>query len=118
MAKNQKRYDGRHLRVTPTNGAATSGAPGRLGERPGVAEDDILSADGKCTMDFGGVYSLAVQGIDQNGNSAVAPGDILYYVDANTPKLSKVNTGHRFGYALGTVQSAAASTAIDVKIGY
>jgi predicted RecA/RadA family phage recombinase len=117
MATNQKREDGRHISVTPTNGAALSGAPGRVGEICGVAENDV-GTDGKTVIDTGGVYALAVQGIDQSGNSAVAVGDILYYVDANTPKLSKVNTGHRFGYALGTVPSANASTVIDVKIGY
>lgn len=117
MAKNQKREWGRHISVTPTDGAALSGAPGRVGERAGVAENDI-GTDGTTVMDFDGVYSLAVQGIDGAGNSAVAVGDILYYVDANTPKLSKVATGHRFGYAHGVVASGNASTVIDVKIGY
>jgi len=116
MATNQKREDGRHLRVTPTDGAATSGAPGRFGQRPGVAED-TLGTDGKCTMDFGGVYSLSVKGIDGGGNSAVALGDEIFYVDADTPKLSKKATGRHFGWAQGTVTSGGTST-IDVKIGW
>jgi hypothetical protein len=116
MATNQKRIDGRHIRVTPTNGAALSGAPGRYGQRGGVAEVD-LGTDGKTTMDFDGVYALSVKGIDGSGNAAVAEGDILYYVDADTPKLSKKATGVRFGYAHGTVASGATAT-IDVKIGY
>jgi len=116
MATNQSRENGRHLRVTPTEGAATSGAPGRIGQRPGVAEDD-LGGDGLCTMDFGGVYKLAVGGVDQVGNSAVAPGDILYFTNADTPKINKKDTGVRFGYANGSVASAGTGT-IEVVIGY
>jgi hypothetical protein len=116
MAKNQTRESGRHIRVTPTDGAATSGAPGLYGQRPGVAED-TLGTDGMCTMDFDGVYSLSVKGIDGSGNKAVAGGDIIYYTAADTPKLSVKATGVRFGYAQGTVTSGGTAT-IDVKIGY
>jgi len=117
MAANQKRENGRHLRVTPTNGAATSGAPGLFGQMPGVAEDDVAT-DGMCTMDFGGVYSLSVKGIDNSGNAAITAGDIIYYDTATTPKLSADAVGTvRFGYALEDVGSAATAT-ILVKIGY
>jgi hypothetical protein len=116
MALNQKREDGRHLHVVPTNGAATSGAPGRYGQRPGVAEED-LDGDGACTMDFGGVYELSVKGVDGSGNSAVAAGDEIFYVDGDTPKLSKKATGRHFGWAHGTVTSGGTST-IDVKVGW
>jgi hypothetical protein len=64
-----------------------------------------------------GVFQLSVKGVDGGGNAAVAAGDILYYVDADTPKLSKKATGHRFGYALDAVLSGA-TTSIRVKVGY
>jgi predicted RecA/RadA family phage recombinase len=117
MAKNQKRENGRHARVTPTDGAATSGAPGILGQRGGVAED-TLGTDGKCTMDFEGVYALSVKGVITGpANQAVAVGDILYYNSGHTPKLDKDVAGVRFGYAMGTVTSGSTAT-IDVKVGY
>ena len=115
MATNQSRENGRHLKVTPTDGGATSGAPGRVGELCGVAEHTLVA--GAATFDFGGVYELSVKGIDGVGNSAVAIGDIIYYVDADTPKLSKKNAGRRFGYAYGTVSSGGTAT-IPVKLGY
>lgn len=94
----------------------TSGAPVRVGQRPGVAltgED----ADGLTTVAEDGVFELSVKGIDGSGNSAVADGDILYYTDGDTPPISKKATGVRFGYARGAVGSSATAT-IPVEVGY
>jgi hypothetical protein len=68
-------------------------------------------------MKTDGVATFSVKGIDGGGSSAVAVGDILYYVNADTPKISKKNTGVRFGYALEAVSSGSTAT-IRVKIGY
>jgi hypothetical protein len=82
-----------------------------------VAEVDVAT-DGKTTMDFGGVYLLSVKGIDNSGNAAISAGDIIYYDDATTPKLSADAVGTiRFGYALEGVGSGSTAT-IPVKIGY
>lgn len=117
MAKNRKYVEGDNLSVVVTNPAApVSGDPVRYGQRPGVALTDER-ADGTTSVQFDGVFELSVQGVDQGGNSAVAAGDILYYTDADTPKLSKKNTGVRFGYAKGTVGSGATAT-IEVIVGY
>lgn len=117
MAKNRVYEDGRRLSLAATDPATpASGDPVVVGQMPGVALTDERS-DGTTSIDFGGVYSLAVRGVDGVGNSAVAVGDILYYVAADTPKLSKKNTGVRFGYALGTVAAGATAT-IPVKVGY
>ncbi len=94
----------------------TSGAPVRTGQRPGVAlttED----SNGLTTVAEDGVFELSVKGVDGSGNAAVADGDILYYVDADTPVLSKKTTGVRFGYARGAVASGATTT-IPVEVGY
>lgn len=92
-----------------------SGDPLRLGEICGVAERDEDAA-GNATANFGPVAAtLSVKGVDGSGNSAVALGDKLYYVDADTPKISKKATGHFFGYALGTVGSGSTAS-IDVLI--
>lgn len=122
MATNLYMDNGRYI-----SGAATlpatpvSGDPVMLGQIPGVAltgEAQGGNAAGEITIDTGGVYNLAVGGVDGSGNSAVAIGDILYYDTAATPKINKdVTNGIRFGYALGTVNSAGTGT-IPVKIGY
>lgn len=117
MAKNLKYANVDGLRVACTDPATpASGDPVRYGEMTGVA----LTAEdsgGLTQVDFrpGRVWNLSVKGVDGVGNSAVAEGDKLYYVDADTPKLSKKNTGRFFGYAQGTVNSGATATIAVVK---
>ncbi|HEY9337898.1 MAG TPA: capsid cement protein, partial [Kribbella sp.] len=74
-------------------------------------------ADGTTSVDTAGVWNLSVKGVDGSGNSAVAVGDILYYVAADTPKLSKKATGVRYGYAMAAITSGSTAT-IPVKLGY
>ena len=93
-----------------------SGDPVRTGQRPGVALTNE-DANGQTTCAENGVFSLSVKGVDGSGNVAVADGDILYYVDADTPVLSKKATGVRFGYARGAVTSGGTAT-IPVEVGY
>jgi predicted RecA/RadA family phage recombinase len=117
MARNKIFDRGVQLALVATDPAVpASGDPLLVGQMPGVALI-TEAADGKTTVDFEGVFTLSVKGIDQAGNSAVAAGDILYYVTADTPKISKKNTGVRFGYALEAVTSAATAT-IRVRLGY
>jgi predicted RecA/RadA family phage recombinase len=92
----------------------TSGTPVRVGNFCGVAIAD-KGSDGKTTIRTRGVVSVSVRGVDGGGNSAVAVGDKLYYVDADTPPISKKNSGAFFGYALQTV-SAGATATIDVLL--
>jgi predicted RecA/RadA family phage recombinase len=95
----------------------SSGDPVRFGEATGVAVTDER-ADGTTSVDFtaGRVWDLSVKGVDGSGNSAVAVGDKIYYVDADTPVLSKKATGRLFGYALETVASAGTDTIRVMKI--
>lgn len=94
-----------------------SGQPVRVGELTGVAltdEGDGGNAASETTVHIGlAVWSLSVKGVDDSGNSAVALYDPIYYVDADTPHLSKKASGYVFGYALGTVNSGSTAT-IDV----
>lgn len=117
MAANRKFPRGAALSLVATDPAApASGDPVVVGQIPGVA----LTAertDGTTSIQLDGAFDLSVKGIDGSGNSAVAPGDILYYVAADTPKISKKATGVRFGYALEAVGSGATAT-IAVKVGY
>lgn len=91
-----------------------SGDPVRVGGFCGVAVANKQS-DGKTVVRVRGVVNVSVKGVDGSGNSAVAIGDKLYYVDADTPKISKKATGAFFGYALGTVTSGG-TAAIDVLL--
>ena len=121
MAKNAVYGTGRFLSVTATDPATpASGDPVLVGQLPGVAtvdEGDGGNASGAVSIDTAGVYNLSVKGVDGGGNATVSAGDILYYVTADTPKLSKKATGVRFGYALEGVTSGATAT-IAVKVGY
>lgn len=121
MAKNQVFDDGEQFAVACTDPTTpVSGDPVIYGQIPGVALINE-EADGKTTIKTNGVYNFAVKGVTTAAsNAAIAEGDILYYVPANTPKLSKAvgDTGAvRFGYAMGAVTSGATTT-IPVKIGY
>ena len=86
-----------------------SGDPVRIGEFCGVAVRDKGTAT-ETTVRVRGVVSVSVCGVDGSGDSAVAVGDRIYYVDTDTPPLSKKNTGCLFGYALGTVTSGGTAT--------
>jgi predicted RecA/RadA family phage recombinase len=94
--------------------APVSGDPVRIGSFCGVAVADVR-ADGKTVVRVRGVVNVTVKAVDGSGNSAVAAGDKLYYVDADTPKLSKKSSGTFFGYALGAV-SAGQTGSIDVLL--
>jgi len=104
--------------VQPTNGGATSGAPLRYGPLTGVALCKVGeggNAANFCTADFRPkVWALVVAGINDAGNVAVAVGDPIFYVDGDTPKLSKKSSGYLFGIALGTVLTGNTTTTINV----
>ena len=114
MASNLFQANGDELSVALAS--VTANDPVVVGQKPGVA---LTSTDGNgnVTAKMSGVFTLSVKGIDGGGNSAVAVGDILYYVNADTPKISKKNTGVRYGYALQTVGSGSTAT-IRVLLGY
>lgn len=92
----------------------SSGDPVRFGERTGLAltdESDGGNDSGNTTVNFGPfVADLSVKGVDGSGNSAVAVGDMIFYVDADTPKLSKKASGYFYGFALETVGSGSTGT--------
>lgn len=117
MAKNlnHKGVDG--LRVVCSDPATpASGDPVRYGEMTGVALD-AEDSGGFTEVDFtsGRGWDLSVKGVDAGGNSAVALGDKIYYVDADTPKLSKKVAGRFFGFANGTVSSGGTATIEVIK---
>jgi predicted RecA/RadA family phage recombinase len=116
MAKNMVYSWTKSRPLTCTDPATpASGDPVLCGQIPGVA---LLAenADGDTTTALDGAWNLPVKGVDAGGNSAVAKGDALYYVAADTPKLSKKVAGVLFGYALGIVTTGGTAT-IPVEVG-
>lgn len=112
MAKNRKQ-DGKILTIVVPAGVK-SGDPVMVGQIHGVALLD-RQVDGKTPVETTAVFDLSVKAVDDAGNSAVAVGDQIYYVDGDTPKLSKKVSGNFFGYAVGAV-NAGATAKIDVLV--
>lgn len=90
--------------ATPASGDVV-----RIGDRVGVALTDERT-DGTTTVKFRCVAEVPVKGVNAGGNSAVAVNDVLYYVDGDTPHLSKKVAGTRAGLALATVGSGSTAT--------
>jgi hypothetical protein len=115
MAKNLKFRDGYHLSVVTSDPATpASGDPVRYGNLTGVAQTakgDGGNGSTTTSVDFGpSVWNLSVKGVNDSGNSAVAVGDAIFYVDGDTPKLSKKSSGYFFGFAMETVTSGSTAT--------
>lgn len=115
MAQNLKRRDGYHLSVEVTHPTTpASGDPVRFGQLTGVAmldEGGGGNPSGYTSVDFGPtVYDLSVKAVDGSGNSAVAAGDAIFYVDGDTPKLSKKSSGYFFGFALEAIDAGETDT--------
>lgn len=89
-----------------------SGGPVRFGLATGVAlTNEAVDITGETTVSFGqDVWDLSCKGVNDSGNSAIAVGDAIFYVDADTPKLSKKSSGYFFGFALETVGSGSTAT--------
>ena len=114
MAANKHFEMGIQLNLAVASGVL-SGDPVVVGNLAGVALTDRDSS-GNATVDFSGVYTLSVKGVNDAGNVAVAVGDAIYFVSGDTPKLSKKSgAGILFGYALGAVTSSSTGS-IDVKL--
>jgi predicted RecA/RadA family phage recombinase len=97
MATNEKFEVGDHLAVACTLPTTpVSGDPVVFGQRPGVALTDER-ADGRTSVQFNGVFALAVVGAGPSAGTAVVQGDILYY-DAGEINRDATN-GIRYGYA-------------------
>jgi predicted RecA/RadA family phage recombinase len=95
----------------PVGSGIVSGDPVMVSDLPGVAET-TRDSDGNANIKHPGglVYDLSVKAIDASGNSAVAVGDKIYYIAADTPKLSKKATGSLYGYALEAVTAGSTAT--------
>lgn len=91
-----------------------SGDPVRYGYLTGVALTDEGEGGNIATetsVDFSqGIWDLSCKGVDDDGNSAIAVGNAIFYVDADTPKLSKKVSGYFFGIAMEAVDAGATAT--------
>lgn len=115
MAKNIIMEPGWSLPVVVTHPATPeSGDPVRYGVFTGVAltdEGDGGNAATETSVYFGPcVVEMAAAGVNNDGNSAIQAGDAIYYVDGDTPNLSKKAAGYFFGFALSGVGSGQTGT--------
>lgn len=108
MAQNFTQYDADVVELTITD-ATSAEAPVAVGNITGVLIADV-EAGAVGAIRRHGVANLSVKGIDGSGNSAVAIGDAIYFVSADTPKLSKKATGVLFGYAMEAINSGSTAT--------
>lgn len=109
MAKNMIYKDANVLEIVVPAGI-TSGDPVVVNNITGVALTDRDATSGKATVKFNAVFDLSVKAINDDGNSAVAIGDIIFWLTGDTPKLSKKNSGTAFGIALETITEAETDT--------
>jgi hypothetical protein len=107
MATNLIQKEGREIQLAVAG--KSSGDPVLKGTITGVCLTDT-DASGNVVVDLGGIYDLSVKAVDDSGNSGVAIGDKIFYVAADTPKLSKKASGYFFGYALEVITSGATDT--------
>ncbi len=117
MAQNEVHEFARRL-VEPVAAGVVSGDPVLVGQRTGVAMSS-RDTSGNASVDYLGGYNLSVKAVNDSGNSAVAYGDMIYYVDTDTPKLSKKASGIPFGFARseglsGTLIAAGATATIEI----
>jgi hypothetical protein len=110
VSKNEV-YQNANVFTLPVAVGVVSGNPVVVSDLPGVALTS-RDTDGNASVKVPGgpVFDLSVKGVNDAGNSAVAVGDKLFYVSADTPKISKKVSGTFFGYALEAVTSGATAT--------
>lgn len=104
----------RQSKVCSHPATPSSGDPVRVGYQTGLALTDESAggnATGYTSVDFGWkTWDVSVKAVDGSGSSAVADGDLIYYVDADTPNLSKKATGYLFGVAREAITGGATDT--------
>ncbi|HEX8346072.1 MAG TPA: hypothetical protein VF657_15235 [Actinoplanes sp.] len=85
------------------------GDPCMFGRRPGVLKTDQDAVTNRATIKFNGSHRFNVHAVTAGGNSAIAPGDDLFYdpsPGATNPNINKdVTNGQFFGVAAEAVAS-------------
>jgi predicted RecA/RadA family phage recombinase len=100
--------DGKSLKLTIAAGGS-SGDPIMVGNIKGVLSVNIAAGEAGAVMTEG-VFDLSVEAVNDDGNSAVAVGDQLFYNGSDTPVLTKKNSGSFFGLALEAITSGETDT--------
>ncbi len=120
-------YEGRHITLIESSlmhpadddGFVQKGDPIVSGNIVGVAFNTAAADTDQIAIDTEGIWALIVYGLDDEGNSDVAVGDIIYAArsDATLSKISSHTTNVPFGIALmtNTVGSGGADV-IAVKV--
>jgi len=117
MAINPVFTEGYQISAAVATGTA-SGDPVYMYGVPAVALDkEGQTTSGESTCRRIGVYDLSVKAVDDSGNTVVNVGDDLYFVAADTPKLSKKTSGTFYGKAMDAIATYGGTSTIRVMIG-
>ena len=120
-------YEGRHITLYESllshpaddDGYVQKGDPIVCGNIVGVALRTATSGNDQIAIDTEGIWALSVYGLDDEGNSDVAVGDVIYAArsDATLSKISSHTTNVPFGIALmSNTLGAGAADVIAVKV--
>lgn len=98
-----------YRKLTQPASGGVVGDPCLVGDRPGYLLTD-QDDDGMATVKFCGSFRVNAHAVTAGGNSAIAPGDVVYYdasPGADNPNINKdVTNGVRFGVAAEALTSA------------
>lgn len=115
-------YEGRHVtlyasELTHAGAVVTKGLPVVFQNACGVAFKTEVAGTDLIAVDTEGIWVESVVAVNDFGNSAVVPGDLLY-INTTTCIISKISselTQIPFGYALGSIGDGSTAT-IAVKV--
>ena len=115
--QNQKYSDTNNIRVKIAG--LSSGNPGVFNTAMGGTSYVAVSgtdSEGFTTVVTRGVFDLEVEARDSGGSSDIVDFDMLYFDDADTPKISKDDTGTLFGIALTDGATITGGTTSTIKV--
>jgi len=114
MASNYKAPGKEKFFAVPAT-AASAGAPVEVGEGlTGVTLTDRTTA-GSAVVDLGrGIWDLEVQAVNDGGNTLMSTWDKVYINMADDPQISKKASGNFFGFVLGSISTAGATSTLEV----
>jgi len=114
MASNYKAPGKEKFFAVPAT-AASAGAPVEIGEGlTGVTLTDRTTA-GSAVVDLGrGIWDLEVQAVNDGGNTTMSTWDKVYINMTDDPQISKKASGNFFGFVLGAIATAGATSTLEV----
>lgn len=106
---------GEQLNLEVVSGIETTD-PARSGELFGVAQGDRNSSSEEAVLKLNGIHDLAVEAVDDGGDTVVEMGDKLYHSPQDTIEINKKRSGMFIGYALQRISTVGGNDTIEVLL--